>query len=137
MSRVEMLREIHSGTPTYNYKVVFPELESMLDNFEKLYGIGEFNDKKAKKALKHMSFDMSKSTLVNKPKLPIKKVIYNEPATIIFWEDGSKTVAKCEKNEKFDKEKGFMVALLKKTFGNRDLHKALERYVWNEEYKEG
>lgn len=48
----------------------------------------------------------------------IKSVIYNDPATIIFWEDGTKTVVKC-KNEKFDPEKGLAMAFLKKMLGNK------------------
>lgn len=47
----------------------------------------------------------------------IKDVIYNDPATIVFWEDGTKTVVKC-KNEKFDPEKGLAMAFSKKMFGN-------------------
>lgn len=48
----------------------------------------------------------------------IKDVIYNDPATIVFWEDGTKTVVKC-KNEKFDPEKGLAMAFSKKMFGNK------------------
>lgn len=52
------------------------------------------------------------------PKFPgIKKVIFNEPATIVLWEDGTKTVVKCE-NEKFDPEKGLAMAITKKVLGN-------------------
>lgn len=47
----------------------------------------------------------------------IKSVIYNDPATIVFWEDGTKTVVKC-KNEKFDPEKGLAMAFSKKMLGN-------------------
>lgn len=43
----------------------------------------------------------------------IKDVIYNDPATIVFWEDGTKTVVKC-KNEKFDPEKGLAMAFQKR-----------------------
>lgn len=50
--------------------------------------------------------------------LPIKRVIFNEPATIIFWDDGSKTVVKA-KNEAFDPEKGLAMAIAKKALGNR------------------
>ena len=32
---------------------------------------------------------------VKEPPSGIKKVIFNPPATIVFWEDGSKTVVKC------------------------------------------
>lgn len=48
----------------------------------------------------------------------IKDVIYNRPATIVFWEDGTKTVVKC-KNEKFDPEKGLVMAFSKKILGNK------------------
>lgn len=49
----------------------------------------------------------------------IKDVIYNDPATIVFWEDGTKTVVKCKFNEKFDPEKGLAMAFSKKMLGNR------------------
>ena len=48
----------------------------------------------------------------------IKDAIYNDPATIVFWEDGTKTVVKC-KNEKFDPEKGLAMAFSKKMLGNK------------------
>lgn len=47
-----------------------------------------------------------------------KKVIFNNPATIVFWNDGSKTVVKCE-NEDFDPEKGFAMAFMKHVLGNK------------------
>lgn len=49
----------------------------------------------------------------------IKKVIYNDPATIIFWSDDTKTVVKCMENEDYDPEKGFMAAVTKKVFGDK------------------
>lgn len=47
----------------------------------------------------------------------IKNVIYNRPATIVFWKDGTKTVVKCE-NEEYDPEKGLAMAIAKKALGN-------------------
>ena len=41
---------------------------------------------------------------------PIKKVIFNPPATIVFWENGSKTVVKAQ-GEVFDPEKGLAMAI--------------------------
>lgn len=53
------------------------------------------------------------------PKTPeIKKVIFNNPATIVYWEDCSKTVVKCEK-EKYDPEKGLAMAIAKRALGNK------------------
>ena len=47
-----------------------------------------------------------------------KKVIYNNPATIILWTDGTKTISKCDKDDTFSKEAGFMTCMLKKIYGN-------------------
>lgn len=48
----------------------------------------------------------------------IKKVIFNNPATIILWNDGTKTVVKCSKNEKFDPEKGLSMAISERVLGS-------------------
>lgn len=47
----------------------------------------------------------------------IEKVIFNDPATIVLWKDGTKTVVKVS-NEKFDPEKGIAMAIAKKALGN-------------------
>lgn len=48
----------------------------------------------------------------------IDNVIFNDPATIIFWKDGTKTVVKAE-GEDFDPEKGLAMAISKKALGNK------------------
>ena len=48
----------------------------------------------------------------------IKDVIYNDPATIIFWTDGSKTVVKCRERDTYDPEKGLAMCIVKKFYGN-------------------
>lgn len=52
-------------------------------------------------------------------KYEIKKVIFNDPATIVLWRDGTKTVVKCQDGEIFDKEKGLSMAIAKKALGNK------------------
>ena len=49
-----------------------------------------------------------------KPK--VEKVIFNGPATIVLWLDGTKTVVKCD-DEEFDKEKGLAMAIAKRFLG--------------------
>lgn len=49
----------------------------------------------------------------------IKNVIFNNPATIVFWADGTKTVVKCQKDEIYDPEKGIAMAISKKALGNK------------------
>lgn len=48
----------------------------------------------------------------------IKNVIFNDPATIVFWNDGAKTVVKCGKDDTFDPEKGLAMAISKYFFDN-------------------
>lgn len=57
---------------------------------------------------------------INSSHIPeIKNVIFNDPATIVFWEDGTKTVVKCQDGDKFDPEKGLAMAIVKKAYGNK------------------
>lgn len=48
----------------------------------------------------------------------ITKVIFNDPATIVFWSNGEKTVVKCCENDVYDPEKGLAMAICKYIFGN-------------------
>ena len=50
-------------------------------------------------------------------KMPVK-VIFSDPATILFWNDGTKTVVKCQPDETFDPEKGVAMAIAKRALGN-------------------
>ena len=47
-----------------------------------------------------------------------KKVIYNGPATIVIFEDGSKTVVKLQEGETMDREKAVYAAICKRMFGS-------------------
>ena len=50
-------------------------------------------------------------------KLAVKEIVINEPAMVVFWEDGTKTVVTA-KDEAFDAEKGLAMAFAKKALGN-------------------
>lgn len=63
----------------------------------------------------------------------IKNVIFNDPATIVFWEDGTKTVVKCQDGDEFDPEKGLAMAIVKKTYGNKGSYcNKLKKWLPNE-----
>ena len=49
----------------------------------------------------------------------LKNVIYNDPATIAFWSDGTKTVVKAQPGDIFDPEKGLAMVIAKKACGNK------------------
>ena len=51
--------------------------------------------------------------------MKIKKVIFNYPATVVLWEDGTKTIVKCGDYDVYDPEKGLAMAIAKKAFGNQ------------------
>lgn len=66
----------------------------------------------------------------------IDKVIFNNPATIIIWKDGTKTVVKCQEGEIFDEEKGLAIAIAKKALGNKgNFNEVFKEYVKNEPEK--
>mgnify|MGYP000221855628 FL=1 len=59
----------------------------------------------------------------------IRKVIFNDPATIVLWSDGSKTVVKCGPEDTYDMEKGLAMAIVKKMAGNDNrFHKVFKQY---------
>lgn len=63
---------------------------------------------------------------------PIEKVLFNEPATIVFWKDGTKTVVTCAKEDKFDRHSGLALAICKKVMGNQMFHDIFDYLIPNE-----
>lgn len=65
-----------------------------------------------------------------KPHIPdIKNVIFHDPATIVWWEDGTKTVVKAYE-DKFDAEKGLTMAIAKKALGNKgNYYEVIKKWV--------
>lgn len=60
----------------------------------------------------------------------IRKVIFNDPATVVLWSDGTKTVVKCGPEDTFDMEKGLAMAIVKKMAGNdNSFHKVFKQYT--------
>ncbi len=59
-------------------------------------------------------------------KLNIREVIFNDPATIVFWLDGTKTVVIKSDDDQWDPEKGLAMAVIKKYFGtNKEIKKII------------
>lgn len=52
----------------------------------------------------------------------IKKVLYNDPATVVFWSDDTKTVAKCVGGDVYSKETGLSICILKKLIGTQHVN---------------
>ena len=49
----------------------------------------------------------------------IEKVVFNDPVTVVLWDDGTKTVVKCGKKDKYSKDHGLAMCIAKKYFGSR------------------
>lgn len=76
--------------------------------------------------------DTLKSTSLNKSKpifynLEPKEIIFqpDNKATVVIWEDDTKTVVKCHDDE-FSKEFGFAMALAKKVYGRCEFLRLIE-----------
>lgn len=60
----------------------------------------------------------------------IIKVIFNPPATIVFWDDDTKTVVKCQNDEIFDPEKALAMAISKRALGNEgNYYNVFKKYI--------
>ena len=64
-----------------------------------------------------------------------KPPIFNPPATICYWTDGTKTVVKCQEGDPYSPEAGLALCYMKKVLGNtsKDLNKELHEYISEEE----
>ena len=74
-------------------------------------------DERTKNIYKRMLNNMYGANPYYRPE--IKNVIFNDPATIVFWTDGTKTVVKCQEGDIFDPEKGLTMAIAKKAYSNK------------------
>ena len=134
----DVLRRLKDTNPDLRHSSEIDEILSIkvrrvlyhLDNYSEIWLIKDVNDcapimvasrgsGKTNMQLKYLEEMMRKWNrgIINNNQ-SIKNVIFNDPATIIFWSDGTKTVVKAE-NESFDPEKGLAMAIAKKSLGNR------------------
>lgn len=54
-----------------------------------------------------------------KTDMRIKKAHFNDPVTVVLWEDGTKTIVRAGENDIYDPEKGLAMAIAKKALGNQ------------------
>lgn len=90
-------------------------------------------DERTKNIYKRMVNSMYGTNPYYRPE--IKEVIFNDPATIVFWTDGTKTVVKCQEGDIFDPEKGLTMAIAKKVYGNKGSYCNVIK-KWCEPYRE-
>lgn len=66
----------------------------------------------------------------------ITKVLYSGPATIVFWNDGTKTSSKCDARDTYSAETGLVLAVLKKVMGGDFVAKTIADWNMPEVYDE-
>ena len=106
--------------PQYYY---FDTDDSLKHAINSIHGTGVFATRSRHSgntmtSIKILEETMNKINFNRLHDISIKNVIFNDPATIVFWNDGTKTVVKAE-NEEFDPEKGLAMAISKKVLGNK------------------
>lgn len=119
------------------FTITNPIITAELEFVDYFYGVTmkelkEDLEERLKKPVRTSKYDLITSTpwspIIIKPK--VDRVIFHNPATIIYWKDGSKTVVKCQPGDTYDEEKGFMAAYLKKLLGNDNtFNKEIKKYV--------
>lgn len=59
----------------------------------------------------------------------ITQVLYNNPATVVFWSDKTKTVCKCTKNDKYNPETGLAICIIKKLCGSTQIKTLFDSWI--------
>ena len=89
----------------------------------------------AMEGLEHAADRARVTNRIADSRMPIRW-IRNGPATILFWKDGSKTIVKCNKEDEFDAQKGFLMACFERWTGmsKHQISKLMEKVSNNEEW---
>lgn len=97
----------------------------LINNIDKSYGFECFIPLEAKDISELMLMNdpveglyTKMRTNLSKGAIDPKEVIFAPPATIVYWQDGSRTVVKCSEEDEFSEEMGFVLCFMKKMFGN-------------------
>lgn len=69
--------------------------------------------------------------------MKIKKVIFNDPVTVVLWEDGTKTIVRSGDGDIYDDEKGLAMAIAKKALGNKgNYYEVFKKWLPDEKEEE-
>lgn len=101
----------------------------------------EFNQSLGEYPEIDISTTLSPYNRVQTQELSIKEVIFNPPATIVFWSDGTKTVVKADYGyDNYDPEKGIAMAISKKMLGDNkyEYYNVFKHWLkkWNKQQKD-
>ena len=81
----------------------------------------------------HLSSEYANNVYLNNIKVnlvpSVTKVIFNDPATIVYFEDGTKTIVKKMEGETYNPDYGFALCIMKRAYGE-DYHKLMWKHCW-------
>jgi hypothetical protein len=103
-----------NGKSLFNAARILGAMEEMQDEYERFVK-GEWPKKNPTLDIR----DLYPSTMIVPKSFMPTNVIFSDPATIVFWNDGTKTVVRAQDGEEFDPEKGLAMAISKKALGNK------------------
>lgn len=145
----------HKGTilPRYNGDWVYYDGPDVPSNYPSIRFIASVDMKADPETEKAREEFLKTSTLFHirntvyglpsasfeKPKMThgcpgIKKVIFNDPATIIIWADGTKTVVKCSEGDTYSEWSGLAFCICKKLMGD-EFHKTFKYWCKEDEIR--
>lgn len=83
-------------------------------NYSECYADKKLKEKLAEAQKKYEEMKAERISLEYTP----ERILYNDPATIVFWKDGTKTKVKRREGEEFNPYTAFVCALAKKILRN-------------------
>ena len=76
--------------------------------------------------------ELNRTNSITTPITPkVEKVIYNNPATIIIFDDGTKSVSKVDAQDTYDKTMGFLLAYVKRFCSHREFKRMIKEYIYD------
>lgn len=118
-----LVGNISQGYRYLDTDIVSQEIAELKNQLNAIYGKRQFEE---------ATRMYSNKAIRNK----IKKVIFNDPATIVFWSDGKKTVVKCGERDIYDPEKGLAMAIAKRALGNEgNYYELFKKWLPEENYE--
>ena len=110
--RTKQFLNLVNTDPKFDYKPIGEEFMASIKDVREYYkNVAAFTKELCDSHVR------GRFNMMTKPE--IKKVIFNDPATIVIWKDGTKTVVKAQDGDIFDPEKGLAMAISKKVLGNK------------------
>ena len=68
-----------------------------------------------------------------KPLPTVTRVLFRDPATIVWFSDGTKSVAICGYDDVYDKETGVAICLCKRMLGNKEYRELMDEWCYKKE----